>query len=411
MRNGRRYLSDPKTTYPLPVDLPELHRQVLRTMLLVNVFGGPICSPSWRNKPPKKVLEVGCGNAYWSALCHKHFARQGHSVSFTGIDIAPVASEMKANGMKWRFVQHDLRKLPLPFKDGEFDLIMVKDLSLLNTDSITASLLDEYLRCLRSGGQIEVWDGDHTIRMLLAHSPPGADDSDSDSGSDSDNDSDSDSDSDSEDEDQAQAEGTATYMMTAQTPFKSPQNQYLTDYNTWITKVYTERGCSVMPCTSMASLLLQEPDLTDVHTRRIAVPFGELRWEREDGEKSGKGKDMEAGKRVLTSGQAALRRTALLTLVQYIESLEPLLREASGKSQDEWDRWYADMMEDLLVKNGTSWGECLEIGAWWATKKGPAVKVKKPSVDQPAAVVEKPMPFPPDPHPGREWKVPRMDLL
>lgn len=397
MRLGRRYLSDPQSLYPLPVDLPELHRQVLRTMLLVNVFGGPLCSPMWRNKPPKKVLEVGCGNAYWSALCHKHFARQGHSVSFTGIDIAPVASEMKANGMKWRFVQHDLRKLPIPFKDEGFDLIMVKDLSLISSAvDLTANLMEEYFRCLRPGGQVEVWDGDHTIRMLLAHTSPNAQDSDS------------------EEEDQAQADGTGTYIMTVQTPFKPAHNQYLTDYNTWLTKVFHNKGFSVMPCTSMASQLLQEPELTDIQSRRIAIPLGEVRWERGDVGSSAKGKDAEAPKRILTAGQAALRHTALLTVVQYIESLEPFLREASGKSQDEWDRWYSDMMDDLLTKNGTSWGECLEVGAWWATKKAKPIPKAKPKAKPPSEKSErpakKPIPYPPDPHPGNEWKPP-MELL
>src|SRR5690349_21182928 len=148
MRNSRRYLADPTLRYPLPVDLQEIHRQTMRTMLLVNVFGGPICTPIFRNTPPKKVLEVGCGNGYWSALCHKYFCRQGHnSVSFTGVDIAPLTADNSLGGMIWRFVQHDLRNLPTPFKDEEFDLIMVKDLSLISSQlSMTANLMDEYLR-------------------------------------------------------------------------------------------------------------------------------------------------------------------------------------------------------------------------------------------------------------------------
>ncbi|KFY99847.1 hypothetical protein V498_00475 [Pseudogymnoascus sp. VKM F-4517 (FW-2822)] len=392
MRNSRRYLADPTLRYPLPVDLPEMHRQVLRTMLLVNVFGGPICSPNFRNTPPKKVLEVGCGNGYWSALCHKHFARQGHSVSFTGIDIAPLSADNSTNGMKWRFVQHDLRNLPTPFQDEEFDLVMVKDLSMISSQlSMTANLMDEYLRILRPGGAIEVWDGDHTIRMVLSHSPTqGAQDSD-----------------DSEDEDTAQAEGTGTYILTAQTPFTEAQNPYLTEYNTWLTKAFDARGLSAIPCTSMASLLLQEPELADIESRRLAIPLGEVRWERAGTEGSTKGKEADSGKKVLTTGQTALRHTALLTLVQYMESLEPFLREASGKSQDEWDRWYGDMMNDLLVQNGTSWGECLEVGAWWATKRDAPKTKPKPSEEKP----DKPMPYPPDPHPGDEWKIPHMELL
>lgn len=345
---GRKYLSDPQSYYPLPFDLSEMHRQILRTMLLVNVFGGPLCSPLWRAKPPKRVLEVGCGNAYWSALCHKHFARLGHSVHFTGIDIAPVSSDMRAEGMKWRFVQHDLRKVPIPFKDEEFDIIMVKDLALISSAlNLTANLMEEYFRCLKPGGQMEVWDGDSTVRLLTAHVGNTQD-------------------SENEDDDQAQAEGTGTYVLTPQTPFKDAQNPYIAEYNIWVTKALEKRGFTTMPCTLMGVLLMQEPQLGEICTRRIAVPFSEVRWEKTDTDE----------KRVLTAGQAALRQTALLTFVMYIESLSPYLRVASGKTQDEWDRWYQDMMEDLLVKGGTMAGECHEIGAWWATKKGEKVKKK-----------------------------------
>jgi len=42
----------------------------------------------------------------------------------------------------------------------------------------------------------------------------------------------------------------------------------------------------------------------------------------------------------LTEDQAALRYTALLVVIQMIESLEPLLKEVSGKNQEEWQRWW-----------------------------------------------------------------------
>jgi hypothetical protein len=42
----------------------------------------------------------------------------------------------------------------------------------------------------------------------------------------------------------------------------------------------------------------------------------------------------------LTEEQAALRYTALLVVIQMIESLEPLLKEVSGKNQEEWQRWW-----------------------------------------------------------------------
>ena len=365
-RNGRRCLRDPTLPYPLPCDLAEIHRQTLRTMLLCQVFNGPLCSPAFNSKPPKRVLEVGCGTGFWSVMCHRHFSQRGFSsISFTGIDIAPLAPRMDSDDdMNWRFVQHDLRRVPLPFRDEEFNLVMIKDLSMVTpTTGMQQTLMDEYLRILKVGGTLEIWDGDHSLRMLLPHAPPATkEDGDE-----------------SEDEEQVHTNAMGTYTLTPQTPLAAPQNQYLMDYNIWIGKALESRKLTPMPCTTMRPMLLQESeDLAEIDSRRLAIPLGEVRWEREgvggavttNGHSiSSKGKAKDSDRKTLTAGQAALRRTALMTVVQMIESLEPLLREASGKGQDEWDRWQGNMMNDLLKQNGTSWGECLEVGAWWARKK------------------------------------------
>lgn len=365
-RNARRYLRDPTLAYPLPCDLPEFHRQTLRTMLLCQVFNGPTCSPSFDNRPPKRVLEVACGTGFWSVMCHKHFSHKGHSsIQFTGIDIAPLAPRMDADDdMNWRFVQHDLRKTPLPFRDAEFSLIMAKDLSMImSTKDNSQALMDEYLRILKPGGTLEIWDGDHTIRMLLSHAPPATKDKDDSSQA----------------YKQLHTNAMGAYTLTPQTPLATPQNQFLIDYNSWISKALETRDLPPMPCTSIRPMLLQEAEvLEQIESRRLAIPLGEVRWEREgvggsststNGLQGSKGKAKEVDRKHLTTGQAALRRTALMSIIQMIESLEPLLKEASGKSMDEWDRWCGNLMTDLLKNNGTSWGECLEVGAWWAKKK------------------------------------------
>lgn len=367
-RNGRRYIRDSTLPYPLPCDLQEMHRQTLRTILLFQVFNGPICSPHFQKKPPKRVLEVGCGTGFWSVMCHRHFRQRGFSsISFTGIDVAPLAPRMDSDDdMNWRFVQHDLRRGALPFRDEEFNLIMIKDMSMVTpTTGIQQTLMDEYLRILKPGGCLEIWDGDHSLRMLLPHAPPLT----------------TKDDDESEDEEQVHTNAMGTYTITTQTPFAAPHNTYLNDYNGWISRALEKRNLSPMPCTTILPMLHQESELlTDIDSRRLAIPLGEVRWEREgvggaltqgtNGHViSSKGKARETTGRTLTPGQGALRRTALITVVQMIESLETLLREVSGKGQDEWDRWQGNMMNDLLKQNGTNWGECLEVGAWWARKK------------------------------------------
>ncbi|RYP59921.1 hypothetical protein DL769_008340 [Monosporascus sp. CRB-8-3] len=389
IRNNRTYISDPTLQYPLPVDLTELHRQSLRTLLLFQLFGGPITSPAFSSKPPTRVLEVGCGSGFWSMMCHRYFAQHGHNnISFTGLDIVPLAgtgpdpNSKPDKDMKWRFVQHDIRRTPWPLSDGEFDLIMVKDMALSGAVGFQAGNMEEFHRLLKPGGVLEVWETDHAIRMLRPHTPkantstvPRLDDSDSDS-------------SDEEDqEDDATRLG--AYVMTANTPLSAPLNTFLVEYNGWVTKALESRGLSAAPCTLVGPWLLQEAeDLMDVRSKRLAVPLSEVRWEREgvggvvtkDGKsyidsmkgKAKAGADVKGGKpagKTLTASQAALRRTALETVVGLIHSFEPILREVSGKSQDEWDNWAGKMMNDILQEGGTSWGECLEVGAWSARKR------------------------------------------
>ncbi|KAM7186532.1 hypothetical protein V8F20_011354 [Naviculisporaceae sp. PSN 640] len=409
VRNGRTFIADPTLPYPLPVDLEELHRQSLRTLLLMQLFGGPICSPDFANKPPARVLEVGCGSGFWSTMCFQYYQAKGQhtNISFTGIDIAPIAPGANGAGtvsvsgpgsttratpsassplgddrpekdMKWRFVQHDLRKYPWPFQDEEFDLVMVKDMSLATQTLSQQAIMDEYLRILSPGGTIEVWDSDHTLRMLRPHVPePSASSGAAGTAGSADNDS-------SDEDEQRQAASLGAYLMTANTPLSGPLNNFLVEYNGWISKALEKHALSPVPCTLIGPALLQEAEiLTGVGNRRFAVPLSEVRWEREgvggvvtkDGKSYIETKGRKSGKEGITPGKglepgaAALRRTALMTVVQMIQSLEHVLREESGKSQDEWDGWMGKMMNDLVKENGTSWGECLEVGAWWARKR------------------------------------------
>ncbi|KAJ2989513.1 hypothetical protein NUW58_g3432 [Xylaria curta] len=380
VRNGRTYINEATLPYPLPVDLPELHRQSLRTLLMFQLFGGPILSSVFASRPPTRVLDVGCGAGFWSMMCHRYFAQHGHSsISFTGLDIVPLGGSGAQTNVKpdkemqWHFVQHDIRQLPWPFADGEFDLVMVKDMAFAASARDAQPIMDEYLRVLKPGGVLEFWEVDSIIRMLRPHAPKSTgaeihdDDTSSDGGDDEDN-----------------AERMGAYVMNNNTPISPPQNPYVVDYNAWSSKALEHLGLSAAPCTSIGPSLLQEAEsLMDVQSKRLAVPLSEIKWEREgvggvvtkDGKSyidTQKGKfrdtDWKTGSSV-TAAQSALRRTALETTVSFILALEPLLRDVSGKSQEEWDTWAGKMTNDLLRDDGTSWGECLEVGVWTARKR------------------------------------------
>ncbi|RDA90967.1 hypothetical protein CP533_3097 [Ophiocordyceps camponoti-saundersi (nom. inval.)] len=334
VRNGRPYLDHPKLPYPLPSDLPELHRQSLRTLLLCQLFG--------------------CGSGFWSTMCHRYYKSRGHSdISFTGIDVVPLWPDSDVPGpdkdMKWTFVKHDISRLPWPLGD-KFDLIMVKDMSLAVVESqLQYRILGKYLRFLQPGGIIEIWDSDHVIRMLRPHVPE------------------------TTPEEQESASSLGAYVISANTPLSASPNPFLNSYNTWLERALEARHLSGVPCSLIGPSMLQESDaLDDIQSRRLAVPLGEVRWEREpEAAPSGEAKSKEAAtkQRTLSASQSALRATALLTVVQQVQALEPILRDVSGKSQDEWDVWMGKMMGNLMTDGGASWGECLEVGAWWAKKK------------------------------------------
>ncbi|MBE7179782.1 MAG: class I SAM-dependent methyltransferase [Terriglobus roseus] len=360
LMHGRRYLRD--LPYPLPCDLLELQRQNLFTHLATSIFGTPICCPSLIQRPPRRVLEVACGSGYWSSLCHELFSGLGHpNVEFVGLDIVSVAPNLSKHGMNWRFVQHDLREVPLPFDDGDFDLVLLKDLSIVVPMGIPSDrMLDEALRVLRPGGTLEWWENDYQLRTLMPHPRPSAARHKRPS-------------------DLDQAITTGTFVITPATPFAARvENKYLQEYNMWVQRTMDKRLLAPTPCSRISPTLLQEPDsLTDIDFRRLAVPLGSANPPRDEAD----GEDDEAtivaadpnqtralDSVPLTEEQMALRQTALQIVVQLIESLEPLLKESSGKSGEEWARWWTWMMADLLENAGASNGECLEIGAWWAKK-------------------------------------------
>lgn len=100
------------------------------------------------NYTNKKVLDVGCGNAYVLA----RYASQGAEVN--GIDITEAAIEIskkrfKNNGLKGFFQLADAEKLPFP--NNTFDLVC--SMGVLHHVPNTQSALKEIFRVLKPGGK------------------------------------------------------------------------------------------------------------------------------------------------------------------------------------------------------------------------------------------------------------------
>ena len=337
----------------------------------MNVFGRPFSCKLKR--PPERILELICGQAAWSLHCDQFLKGLGYpDVSFTGVDIAPLAPDLNKYGVKWNFVQHDVRRPPLPFGE-DFDLIMVNDGTtvLQSAKDVQSNPIITLQKYLRPGGCVEVVETDYVFRCLQPDParPPGLATRDVD-----------------------QANKTATYTVGPATSFSKSASPFIGDYNKWVEKIFFDREFTTTPCATMSYVLATETSgYEEYGSRRVAVPFGNIRWEDDvesmdpsgdgstqvppSGRKKGKGKgltkDLSSLKEheALTPEQAAIRSTALTVVLGLMEAMETTLKKESGKKQDEWDRWWAAMMEDLVLKNRSINGECLEAGVWWARKE------------------------------------------
>ncbi|KAI4217139.1 MAG: hypothetical protein LQ351_000448 [Letrouitia transgressa] len=317
-RRGRRFLKDPSLSYPLPVDLTELHRQSISTLTLIQVFGYP-------------------------------------DVSFTGLDIVELAPDLTQYGIDWHFVQHDLRRLPLPFEDQEFDFIFVKDTVLCAKGiGLEVNPLSGLKQYLKPGGTIEVWESDLVFRCLLPYSSTTPNPVETEN---------------------EQARETATYTISPETSFAKAQNRFLRDYDVWAEKALDRLGITAAPCALMGLAFSSELETYDrVGSRRIAIPFGEIRWERDgvgirQNRRKSNANAISTAPPGLTPSQISIRQGILNAVIGLIEGLEPLLMKESGKQQDEWNRWWAGFNADLLERDGAINGECLEAGAWWARRR------------------------------------------
>lgn len=325
--------------YPLPIDLAETHRQIIFAQLTDMIYDTPVLSKEMLHRPPLRVLELGCDTGWWSATCHQYFHARGHQIEFVGMDIKAsigVEGPYHKLGMDFTYIQHDLNDFPWPFEAQTFDLIMARNIALALDPRHYSKTVLEYERLLKPGGTLEIWEHDFTVRSIKPKIQGELGDLDT----------------------------LALYPVLDNAAFGPATDPFISQLNTWLTAAFAELLLPTLPCSYIQAMfsghLVEGSEYFDiVNVKRVAIPLNQesMKWETKG-----------HAPRTLSDDQVVIRRTALESYVEMIEALEPLVRDASGKSQSAWDSWLSRAKWNWLEGNGFAFGECLELGAWTIKK-------------------------------------------
>ena len=103
-------------------------------------------------------------------------------------------------------------------------MIISKDASLALSPQTYPIVFPEEIRLLKKGGVFEVWESDYTVRSIRPHVPKKSDEA-------------------------KWARRKGGYAIDKTTPFSPPQNEYLLEFNKWMTHALNDRQLLPNPCT------------------------------------------------------------------------------------------------------------------------------------------------------------------
>ncbi|THH33148.1 hypothetical protein EUX98_g1041 [Antrodiella citrinella] len=138
----------------------------------------PTGSPSFHDyghKPPRHVLDLGCGEGYWAAEAATTWKEAGTKV--TAFDLVDLGSAVRksiepdvAKKMKW--MKGNFVINPLPFQDNTFDMVRMANLTLAIPRSRWLGLLTEVRRVLKPLGRLELIDDEIVFPTQAPFSAP-----------------------------------------------------------------------------------------------------------------------------------------------------------------------------------------------------------------------------------------------
>lgn len=142
-----------KVPYLLAHDGSEQNRLDFQHFFLKGILGTNYLAPL---TSPLMILDVGSGTGRWVA----EMAQEFPNTRVTGIDVVPPSSPTPA--LNAHFVQQDILK-GLPFPSANFDYVHARLLVAAIPMAAWPGLLREYLRVVRPGGWIELFEGGTTF--------------------------------------------------------------------------------------------------------------------------------------------------------------------------------------------------------------------------------------------------------
>ncbi|TFK77381.1 S-adenosyl-L-methionine-dependent methyltransferase [Pluteus cervinus] len=166
-KHGQRHhaFDNEKAPYPLSYDRQVLELESLDNRL-VRHLRGSVSFVNFRDGPPQRVLDLGCGTGTWVIDA----AEEWPECEFVGFDLVNIQIPLKlldssiSRRIEWRHGNFLTTKLP--FDDDEFDHVHIQSIAKGVPENKWGILFEEINRVLTPEGSVEILEDDVAFPLL-----------------------------------------------------------------------------------------------------------------------------------------------------------------------------------------------------------------------------------------------------